>query len=1052
MSSPPVNVWQAAIATLTTDAAVQYLQAAGIATNATLLTLANSSLHESETDQTRAAHWLTIADALATLLTTTAPLALALQAQLAYARARLQLFAGALDQAEALLYQAQAAWQAAGETAGATRALLGLTQVLAMQGRYAEAETAARTAIDAWQRQPPATTAEAIQAAAAHHNLATLFAYTERHSLALAEFTRGRQRLQALESTLTTTEFSATLTAELAHNDLNCATALTFLDQPDAAEAALLGAERGFAQLNDPTNQGRAQTNRGRLYLRTGRYSEALATFDAAWLNLVPASTAPVALDLAQLRQADELLLEQAMAYLVMNLLPEAQQALTRSEALFRSAGQPYELGQTHYTAGLLALRTGELGQAEQQLQAAQELFTDLDNRFWQQRTMLAQAALAQRQGQAGLAVQLVDTLLAQEPRSDEAQAVLSWDLGGLVEARLLRMQLAIEQGSLAEAQQQAAAVATLIGSSLAPSPSTSPLPHYALRLHHALGRLAQAEGDPTAARAHFEVAIALLEATRATLSVEEVRTAFLEDKTLIYEDLVQLLLDLAGQQASTAQAAPRVDAATAAAATTVTPTTAPAPVNNADTADQLLAQAFAVVERARSRTLLERLLAATANEATASEAEGSTAQPDLVAGERESVRQRLHWLYNQLLSESGSRRLNPQLSQDLLAHEATLQRLAWRQSALFLQVQAVDLATFQQTLAPDQQALIYTMVGGKLALFLVDRTTITVYRQLTTIEVVQQAMAELRFQLGRAEVGGDYLARHGARLQMRLRTALATLYNLLVAPVRAQLSAARLLIIPVGELHRLPFHALWDGEAHLLHHFECSYAPSASVAALRQQRAATVQARNGDSVIDATPWHTWAGLAVDDPTIPAARQEVEAVARHFTRARLFLGATAGRAGLAAGAQADILHLATHGLFRADNPFFSALKLADGWVDVRELYRLPLAARLVVLSACESGVGGIRGGDEVVGLVRGFLGAGAAELVATLWNVHDASAADLMNNFYAFLLSPDLGGESRTQRGDGFHRPAAALRAAQQVACAAGLHPYYWAAFFVIGD
>ena len=113
MSSPPVNVWQAAIATLTTDAAVQYLQAAGIATNATLLTLANSSLHESETDQTRAAHWLTIADALATLLTTTAPLALALQAQLAYARARLQLFAGALDQAEALLYQAQAAWHAA---------------------------------------------------------------------------------------------------------------------------------------------------------------------------------------------------------------------------------------------------------------------------------------------------------------------------------------------------------------------------------------------------------------------------------------------------------------------------------------------------------------------------------------------------------------------------------------------------------------------------------------------------------------------------------------------------------------------------------------------------------------------------------------------------------------------------------------------------------------------------------------------------------------------------------------------------------------------------
>ncbi len=1056
MTTPSPSPWLAAFADLTVDEALRTLQRQGHATEASLVSLATSSLYESEIDPQRAGQWLAVADALATQLATTAPLAPATQAQLAYAHARLQLFAGALAEAEKLLTQAQSAWQAAGETTGATRALLGLTQVLAMQGHYAAAETAARTAIAAWQQQPPAAFEQSIQQASAYHNLGTLLAYTERHSLALAAFAQSRQLLQALTSPPPIAAQLATLTAELAHNDLNRATALTFLDQPDAAEAALLAAEAGFAQSNDQTNQGRAQTNRGRLYLRSGRYSEALAAFDAAWVNLVPPTAANATPDLEQLRQADELLLEQAMAYLVMNLLPEAQQALTRSEALFRSADQPYELGQTHYTAGLLALRNGELSQATQQLQAAQLLFTQLENRFWQQRTTLAQATLAQRQGEPALAIQLLDSLLAQVPGEGENGTALIWDLGGLVEAQILRMQLAITQGDFVAAHHWAASIATLIGSTLAPAISASPLPHYALRLHHMLGRLAQAEGERSAARAHFEIAITLLEATRATLSIEEVRTAFLDDKNQIYEDLVQLLLDLASQPAGADQAGVIAEADAA--------------DSKASQSDQLLAAAFAVVERARSRTLLERLLAATASELPDSTQparpapdstapEGESAQlalptgPDApeVATEVARLRQRLHWLYNQLLGESGSRRLDPQLSQELLAHEASLQRLEWRQSGLFQQAAAVDLTVFQQTLATDQQAILYLIDGDTVAAFLVDWATIRVYRRLATVAAVQQAMAELHFQLGRAEVGGDYLTRHGARLQARLREALATLYQLVIAPMRDQLQATRLLIVPVGALHRLPFHALWDGEAYLLHHFECTYAPSASVAALRRRAGEVYADTTSASNRPKSPWRAWAGLAVDDPAIPAARREVERAAQHFDGAQLFLGDQAGRAGLAQAAQADILHLATHGLFRPDNPFFSALKLADGWIDVRELYRLPVAARLVVLSACESGVGRVRGGDEVVGLARGFLGAGVAELIATLWNVHDASAADLMDHFYTFLLSNDRN-EVHSAALATSSRPAAALRAAQRAADTAGLHPYYWAAFFVIGD
>jgi CHAT domain-containing protein len=142
----------------------------------------------------------------------------------------------------------------------------------------------------------------------------------------------------------------------------------------------------------------------------------------------------------------------------------------------------------------------------------------------------------------------------------------------------------------------------------------------------------------------------------------------------------------------------------------------------------------------------------------------------------------------------------------------------------------------------------------------------------------------------------------------------------------------------------------------------------------------------------------------------------------------------------AAAQQGDILHLATHGLFRPDNPFFSVLKLADGWVDVRSIYRLSLAARLVVLSACESGAGQVRSGDEVIGLARGFLALGAESLLVSLWNVHDASSANLMACFYQHLVN-----HGRPAR------PAAALRAAQLEVIEENPHPYYWAPYFMIG-
>jgi CHAT domain-containing protein len=133
-----------------------------------------------------------------------------------------------------------------------------------------------------------------------------------------------------------------------------------------------------------------------------------------------------------------------------------------------------------------------------------------------------------------------------------------------------------------------------------------------------------------------------------------------------------------------------------------------------------------------------------------------------------------------------------------------------------------------------------------------------------------------------------------------------------------------------------------------------------------------------------------------------------------------------------------VLHLATHGVFRADNPSFSSIKLADAWLTVRDLADLARGAQLVTLSACETGVNGINAGDEVIGLTRGLLSAGCSAVVASLWTVSDESTARLMERFYASLR----GGAA----------PSEALQAAMLGIRERYDHPYFWAPFMVIGD
>ncbi|HSI61408.1 MAG TPA: CHAT domain-containing protein, partial [Ideonella sp.] len=168
------------------------------------------------------------------------------------------------------------------------------------------------------------------------------------------------------------------------------------------------------------------------------------------------------------------------------------------------------------------------------------------------------------------------------------------------------------------------------------------------------------------------------------------------------------------------------------------------------------------------------------------------------------------------------------------------------------------------------------------------------------------------------------------------------------------------------------------------------------------------------------------------------AAGEAACVAALFTSSRCFVDAQATLQALQAHAgEADLIHLACHAQFRSDNPSFSALHLHDGALSAELAETLRLRPGMVVLSGCETGLAGGGGGDEMVGLVRAFLVAGAARVLASLWPVDDAVTRLFMQAFYGAL---------RQGRA-----PAEALGSAQAAVMRQHPHPFHWAAFALYG-
>jgi CHAT domain-containing protein len=331
-----------------------------------------------------------------------------------------------------------------------------------------------------------------------------------------------------------------------------------------------------------------------------------------------------------------------------------------------------------------------------------------------------------------------------------------------------------------------------------------------------------------------------------------------------------------------------------------------------------------------------------------------------------------------------------------------------------------VSLVEIQRLLRPATTLLSYYVTASKTLIFVVTRNALKV------VEVPASEM-DLRNAI-------DWF-RNFASLRSRESVSLQKLYGWLIAPIRQYIKTPMVCVIPHSILHQLPFAALNDGKGYFGDQHTIYYLPAASLMPTINRRS-----RRAGKRMLAVAEAKAAGL----PFLNYVDQEAEAMSRLYQGKALLSGQATKAEFLRLATDYDILHIASHAELNTRSPLFSRILLtpdrnANQGLEVREIYDLNLNdTSLVVLSACETQLGAQSRGDDIVGLNRAFIYAGASTVVASLWKVDDQATSLLMRSFYTHL-----------KRGRG---KAEALRIAQSETRRQYSNPYYWAAFILTGD
>ncbi|GAC1314461.1 MAG: CHAT domain-containing protein [Chloroflexota bacterium] len=635
----------------------------------------------------------------------------------------------------------------------------------------------------------------------------------------------------------------------------------------------------------------------------------------------------------------------------------------------FADVGAQIEQAVTYGLRAVALTRLGEHAGALEALDAAESLF---DRHRWEAGLASIRVGRAVVLGHRGEWQAALDEIGAIRDTLVDRGLVVRTIEADLVRARALR---AIGDGN-------GATEAATSAHTLAVQRGLPWLDYHAMR---SLGDVARDAGDLPAAYTAYVGAIENLERVQGRI-LSEYRASFLADKVDVYEPAVELAL-----------------------------------AGAAGVGDSAAATALEWAERSRARALVDAL----------SGGVDIRVRPR-THGQR-ALADELSRLRDQHAAEPGladgrgvghidlERRIVQVVEELRLAGVDDFERLSLLQGRVVLPRDELG----------DRTALIeYFPCGGDtgdLIAFVVDQRRVRAMRLPNALEGVRRTLDAFGLNLGAVAAN----TRSARAMAVNARALGQSLYRALIAPLADELSGLeRLVIVPYGILHGVPFAALHDGQGYLLERFELAEAPSAtslSFCLRPRQRAATsrravVLAHSADG---AMPGAVAEGHAVADALGATRFIELEA-----TRQQL----------RSVAARAEVLHIAAHGQARVDAPLFSSVRLADGDLTVLECFELQLDAALVTLSACETGHGVLEPGDEQIGLTRAFIYAGARTVVHSRWRIDDRVTTSLMTRFYRELQS----GRGR----------AASLRTAQ-IACLtdnATAHPFYWAPFTLVGD
>jgi CHAT domain-containing protein len=819
------------------------------------------------------------------------------------------------------------------------------------------------------------------------------------------------------------------------------------LGEYDKAFEYAAAAKNLFKQLRDKKRFGHVQINLGNIFHRQDRFEEALACYEKAYKTLVP------------LRDSEGLAVvsnNMAACLITLNDFPRALATYKRARKLCVKFEISILLTQTDYNIAYLYYLRGEYGRAIEMLRQTRtaceqngdahvlalcyldlsEIYLELNlskaaaetaresiHRFnalgmgYEEAKSITNEAIALgQQGQAVPALELfrkaraifvreknevwpwlIDLyrglVLMEAGRPFEAQRFCTDALGFFHTAylpgkttlcHLILARLAMDGGSTAAARNHCHQASRIL--------AEANMPILQFQANFLLGQLEEREGNFEAAYRHFVKAQESADSLRSNLHRDELKIAFIKDKTDVYQHLVRICVERKFRGAS----------------------------------DE---KAFEYMDRSKSRNLADEVFHNLLS------GEGKEYPQSELAKRLQGLREQLNWYYHRMEIEQLSRdQSNAEtlkaLRVQIETHESqllSLLREAPDDDAATAEVrfpQDASVRSVQATLRDNESVIEYFGIGERLVAAVITKRNFVIVPISVESRVVKMLQA-LRFQFSKFRLGDAYVQEFHEALLRSTNGHLQTLYDELIRPLAEHLAGGHLVIIPHSVLHEVPFHALHDGKDYLIASHTISFAPSAAIRDLCAKRDA---ATSGSALV----------LGVPDEQAPFIRDEVEAIAKILPNSKLYVGESATENVLKEeGKSARYIHIATHGRFREDNPMFSSIRLGTSYLNVHGLRSMRLPADLVTLSGCSTGQNSVLAGDELVGLVRGFLAAGPKSLLLSLWDIDDERTNAFMTAFYENLAS----GLSKVE----------SLAQAMRQLMLTSRHPYYWAPFVLVG-